>query len=330
MKHRRVFAAALAAASLAAVSLFAVGATAQAAFPTRPITLIVPFAAGGPTDTVGRVIAEAMSRNLGQPVVVENVVGAGGTTGAARVAAAPKDGYTLLLWHIGMATSDTLYRRLPYNTLTSFAPIGLVTEVPMTIIGRPRLPVADLAGLIDYVKKNLNTVTMANAGVGSASHLCGMLFMSKIQAAITTVPYPGTGPAMTDILGDQVDIMCDQTTTTTPQIQTGSVKAYLVTSKERLEQIPNVRTAKEGGLDFELGIWHGVWAAGGTPPATVTRLTAALQFALAERPVAQRFAGLATSPSTKEEATPAALDAKVRAEILRWKPLILAAGVYAD
>jgi tripartite-type tricarboxylate transporter receptor subunit TctC len=319
----------LLAAAFAAVSLFAGAAFAQQ-FPARPITLVVPFAAGGPTDTVARVLGEAMGRDLGQQVVVENVVGAGGTTGAARVANAAKDGYTLLLWHIGMATSDTLYRRLPYNTLTSFAPIGLVTEVPMTIIGRPRLPASDLTGLVDYVKRNAATVTMANAGVGSASHLCGMLFMSQIQQAVTTVPYPGTGPAMTDILGDQVDFMCDQTTTTTPQIQTGSVKAYLVTSAQRLDQIPNVRTAKEQGMNFELGIWHGVWAPSGTPPAVVERLTRALQFALAERPVAQRFAALATSPSTKEEATPAALDAKVKSEIARWKPLIQAAGVYAD
>ena len=319
----------LLAAVIAAVSLVAGAAYAQP-FPARPITLIVPFAAGGPTDTVARVLGEAMGRDLGQQVVVENVVGAGGTTGAARVANAAKDGYTLLLWHIGMATSDTLYRRLPYQTLTSFAPIGLVTEVPMTIIGRPRLPASDLNGLVDYVKKNAATVTMANAGVGSASHLCGMLFMSQIQQAVTTVPYPGTGPAMTDILGDQVDFMCDQTTTTTPQIQTGSVKAYLVTSPNRLDQIPNVKTAKEQGMNFELGIWHGVWAPSGTPPAVVERLTRALQFALAERPVAQRFAALATAPSTKEEATPAALDAKVKSEIARWKPLIQAAGVYAD
>ncbi|MBM3507640.1 MAG: tripartite tricarboxylate transporter substrate binding protein BugD [Alphaproteobacteria bacterium] len=320
----------LIAAVFAAVSLIAGGAAAQQQFPSRPITLIVPFAAGGPTDTVGRVIAEAMSRDLGQQVVVENVGGAGGTTGAARVANAPKDGYTILLWHIGMATSDTLYRRLPYQTLNSFAHIGLVTEVPMTIIGRPRLPASDLNGLIDYVKRNAATVTMANAGVGSASHLCGMLFMSQIQQAVTTVPYPGTGPAMTDILGDQVDFMCDQTTTTTPQIQTGSVKAYLVTSPNRLEQIPNVKTAKEQGMNFELGIWHGVWAPAGTPQPVVDRLVRALQFALGERPVAQRFAALATSPSKKEEATPAALEAKVRSEIARWKPLIQAAGVYAD
>ncbi len=165
------------AAVFAAVSLFAGVAYAQQ-FPARPITLIVPFAAGGPTDTVARVLGEAMGRDLGQTVVIENVVGAGGTTGAARVANAAKDGYTLLLWHIGMATSDTLYRRLPYQTLISFAPIGMVTEVPMTIIGRPRLPAADLNALVDYVKKNAATVTMANAGVGSASHLCGMLFMS--------------------------------------------------------------------------------------------------------------------------------------------------------
>src|SRR5690606_28597598 len=186
-------------------------------YPERTISMIVPFSAGGPTDTVARLVAEAMSRDLGQQVIVENVGGAGGTLGASRVAQAEADGYSLLLHHIGMATSATLYRNLAYNPLESFEYVGLVTEVPMTIIARPDFPAEDLQGLIAYVKENADDVTYANAGIGAASHLCGMLFMSEIGTELTTVPYQGTGPAMTDLLGGQVDFMCDQTTNTTSQ-----------------------------------------------------------------------------------------------------------------
>src|SRR3712207_754957 len=184
-------------------------------YPDQPISIIVPFSAGGPTDTVTRLVAEVMSRDLGQQIIVENVGGAGGTLGAARVAKAEPDGYTLLLHHIGMATSATLYRRLPYDTLNAFDYVGLVTEVPMTIVSRPEFPPATMQELVGYVKENKDRVTLANAGIGAASHLCGMLFMSAIETPLTTVPYKGTGPAMTDLMGGQVDFMCDQTTNTT-------------------------------------------------------------------------------------------------------------------
>ena len=315
----------------AAALAFSAGAADAQTYPDRPITIIVPFSAGGPTDTVTRLVAEAMSGDLGQQVLVENVGGAGGTVGAAQAAAAAPDGYTLLLHHIGMATSATLYRNLPYDPLTAFAPIGLVTEVPMTIIGRADLEPSDMAGLIEYAKANAETITYANAGIGAASHLCGMMFMSAIGTPLVTVPYQGTGPAMTDLLGGQVDFMCDQTTNTTKQIQAGTVKAYAVTSPERLDVLPDVPTAIESGLDgFEVMIWHGLYAPAGTPQDVVDRLSASLKKALADPNVGKSFAELGTAPSPAEDATPAALKAKVESEIARWKPVIEAAGEFAD
>ncbi|NTF30495.1 tripartite tricarboxylate transporter substrate-binding protein [Rhizobium skierniewicense] len=314
----------------AAVSLFALSAAAQT-YPQRNITMVVPFAAGGPTDTVARLVAESMSKDLGQQIIVENVGGAGGTLGAGRVASADPDGYTVLLHHIGMATSATLYRKLAYNTLEAFDYVGLVTEVPMTILSRKTLETTDLKGLIEYAKANKDTVTVANAGIGAASHLCGMLFMSAIQTPLVTVPYKGTGPAMTDLLGGQVDIMCDQTTNTTKQIQGGTVKAYAVTTPKRLDVLPNVPTSAEAGLpNFEVGVWHGIYTPKGTPSAINERLSKSLQIALKDPNVAARFAELGTTPSPEADGTPAALKAKLEAEIPRWKTVIEAAGQYAD
>ncbi|MBW8322203.1 MAG: tripartite tricarboxylate transporter substrate binding protein BugD [Rhizobium sp.] len=314
---------------------FAVTLSSAAAFaegyPERTITMVVPFAAGGPTDTVARLVAESMSKDLGQQIVVENVGGAGGTLGAGRVAAAPADGYTVLLHHIGMSTSATLYRKLAYDTLNAFEYVGLVTDVPMTIVARKDLEPTDLKGLIDYMKANKDTVTVANAGIGAASHLCGMLLMSAIDTPLVTVPYKGTGPAMTDLLGGQVDIMCDQTTNTTKQIQGGTIKAYAVTSPARLDVLPDVPTAAEGGLaDFQVGIWHGIYAPKGTPSEAVERLSKSLQVALKDQNIVARFAELGTAPSPEADATPAALKAKLESEIARWKPVIEAAGQFAD
>jgi tripartite-type tricarboxylate transporter receptor subunit TctC len=315
-----------------AAAAFALPQVASAqAYPERTITVVVPFAAGGPTDTVTRLVAEAMSKDLGQQVIVENVGGAGGTLGAGRVAQADPDGYTLLLHHIGMATSATLYRKLPFDTLNAFEYIGLVTDVPMTIVGRKDLEPTDLKGLIEYAKANKDTVTVANAGIGAASHLCGMMFMSAIETPLVTVPYKGTGPAMTDLLGGQVDIMCDQTTNTTKQIQGGTIKAYAVTSAARLDVLPDVPTAEEGGLPgFQVGIWHGLYAPKGTPAEITERLSKSLQVALKDPNVVARFAELGTVPSSEADATPAALKAKLESEIARWKPIIEAAGQYAD
>jgi tripartite-type tricarboxylate transporter receptor subunit TctC len=315
----------------AAVMALAVAGPAAAEYPERPITMVVPFSAGGPTDTVSRLVAESMGKDLGQQIVIENVGGAGGTLGSSRVAKADPDGYTLLLHHIGMSTAATLYRKLPYDTLNAFDYVGLVTDVPMTLVARSDFEPKDLKGLIEYAKANKDKVTYANAGVGAASHLCGMLFMSKIETQLTTVPYKGTGPAMTDLVGKQVDMMCDQTTNTTNQIKAGKIKAYAATTKERVSSLPDLPTAEEAGLQgFEVGIWHGIYAPKGTPPEIVKKLSASLQKALKDPTVVQRFADLGTKPSSEAEATPEALKAKLTSEIERWAPVIKAAGVYAD
>ena len=314
----------------ASAMMLATGAYAQS-YPDRQINMVVPFAAGGPTDTVARLIAEKMSADLGQQVIVENVGGAGGTLGAGKVATAEPDGYTILLHHIGMSTSATLYRKLAYDTLNAFDYVGLVTEVPMTIVARKDFEPADFKAFIDHVKANAATVTMANAGIGAASHLCGMMFMSAIDTPLTTVPYKGTGPAMTDLLGGQVDIMCDQTTNTAEQIKGGTIKAYAATTPDRLKILPDLPTAMESGLnDFNVSVWHGIYTPKGTPAEINDRLSASLQKALADPDVVARFAELGTAPSSAADATPAALKAKLEAEIPRWKAVIDKAGVYAD
>ena len=300
-------------------------------YPTQPVTIVVPFAAGGPTDTVARLVAQAMSEDLGQQVVVQNVGGAGGTLGAGQVATAPNDGYTLLVHHIGMSTAPTLYRSLPYDPTTDFATIGLITAVPMALVARKDFAPASLAELVAHIKANGEDVTYANAGIGSASQLCGMLLMDALKTQMTTVPYQGTGPAMTDLLGGQIDMMCDQTTNTTSQILAGEIKAYAVTTPERIPALADVPTAAEAGLDgFEVSIWHGLYAPAGTDPAIIARLGQSLQVALADETVAARFAELGTYPVSAEEATPAALTATLSSQIDLWKVIIDAAGVYAD
>lgn len=317
-------------AALCAATALSSAAFAQG-YPDRQITMVVPFSAGGPTDTVARLVAERMSADLGQQIIVENVGGAGGTLGAGQVAAAEADGYTVLLHHIGMATSATLYRSLAYDPLAAFEYVGLVTEVPMVMVARKDFEPADFPAFIDYVKGNADKVTMANAGIGAASHLCGMLFQDAIDTQFVTVPYKGTGPAMTDLLGGQVDFMCDQTTNTTSQIQGGTIKAYATTTAERLALFPDLPTATESGLaSMEFGIWHGIYAPKGTPAEATERLSKALQGALADEGVMKAMADLGTAPSSAADATPAALKAKLEAEIARWKPVIEAAGVYAD
>ena len=314
-----------------AVSLLLAPAAFAQGYPERPISVIVPFAAGGPTDTVARLVAEPMTRTLGQQVLIENVGGAGGTLGAARVAKADPDGYTLLLHHIGQATSASLYRKLPYKPGEAFAGIGLVTDVPMTLVARGDFPPSTVGELLDYIRTNKENVTYAHAGVGSASHLCGMLLMDALDVSMTTVPYKGTGPAMTDLLGGQVDMMCDQTTNTVPQIESGKIKGYAVTTSERLPVLPDLPTLDEAGLKgFEMTVWHGMYAPAGTPKEIIEKLSAALQVALKDPKVIERFAQLGTAPVAAEQATPAALDQHLAAEIARWQPIIQAAGVYAD
>ncbi|MEP7259585.1 MAG: tripartite tricarboxylate transporter substrate binding protein BugD [Usitatibacter sp.] len=313
-----------------ATLMFALTATAQD-YPTRTISIVVPFAAGGPTDTVARLVAQSMTKTLGQTVIIENQAGAGGTIGVEKVAKSKPDGYTLLLMHIGISTSPSLYRNLRYDPQKELDPIGLITDVPMTIIAKKDFPPKDMKELIAYVKANKDKVTYANAGVGAASHLCGMLLMTAIQADVTTVPYKGTGPAMTDLIGGQVDFMCDQTTNTTPQIKGGKVKGYAVTTKTRLKSLPELPTVDESGLKgFEVTVWHGLWAPAGTPKAAIDKLNAALKTALHDTAVVSRFAELGTEPVADNRATPEALRSHLKSEIEKWAPIIKKAGVYAD
>ena len=317
--------------ALAAIAFSAAVGVAQAAYPEKPITMIVPFAAGGPTDTVARSVAQIMSKSLGQQVIIENVAGAGGTIGVGRAIAGAPDGYTLLLMHIGVSTAPSLYRTLKYDITKDVEPIGLITEVPMTLVAKKDFPPKDMPELLAYLKANKDKVSYANAGIGSASHLCGMLFMSTIGVDLLTVPYKGTGPAMTDLLGGQVDLMCDQTTNTTSQIRGEKIKAYAVTSKSRVASLANLPTMDEAGLKgFSVGVWHGLWAPKGTPKAIVDKVNKAMQDALKDKDVVERFANLGTAPEPLNRQTPDALRAQVASEIAKWAPIIKKAGVYAD
>ncbi len=313
------------------VALLGASLTHAQEYPNKAITMIVPFAAGGPTDTVARLIGQAMGNDLKQQILVENVGGAGGTLGAGKAARSAPDGYTIFLHHIGQSTAPSLYRKLPYDAINDFEPIGLVTDVPMTLVARKDFPPKDLKELIAYVKANKDKVTYANAGLGAASHLCGMLFMSAIQTELTTVPYKGTGPAMTDLLGGQVDFMCDQTTNTTSQIKGEKIKAYAVTTKTRVSSLPNLPTMHEAGMpNFEVVVWHGLYAPKGTPKPIIDKLLQALQVALKDAKVKQSFNDLGTDPVSMDRANPEALRAHLKAEIDKWAPIIKKAGVYAD
>jgi tripartite-type tricarboxylate transporter receptor subunit TctC len=316
---------------IACLALLGAGEARAQEFPQKPVTVIVPFAAGGPTDTVARLLGVAMGRSLKTQIIVENVGGAGGTIGAARVAKAPPDGYTLLLHHIGHSTAPALYRKLPYDAIGDFEPIGLINEVPMTLVARRDFPPKDLRELIAFVKANKDKVTYANAGLGAASHLCGMLFMTAIDTDLTTVPYKGTAPAMNDLLGGQVDFMCDQTTNTTSQIKADKIKVYGVTTKARVPSLREIPTMHEAGLpNFEVAVWHALYASKGTPRPVVDKLVKALQEALRDATVKQRFADLGTEPVAEARATPEALRAHLKSETDKWAPIIKKAGVYAD
>jgi tripartite-type tricarboxylate transporter receptor subunit TctC len=317
--------------SIAIAALAFSGSVAAQDYPTRNINMLVPFAAGGPTDTVARVVAQAMTKPLGQTVIVENRPSAGGILAPEVVKNAKPDGYQILIHHIGMATIPTLYRQLRFNPLTDFEYIGLVNEVPMTIVAKPNFPAKDFKEFLNYIKANKDKVSYANAGVGAASHLCGMLFMSAIQTDFLTVPYKGTGPAMNDLLGGQVDFMCDQTTSTTSQIKSGKIKVYGITSAQRVASLPDVPTLQEQGLKgADVGIWHGLYAPKGTPKPVMDKLVSSLQAALKEADVRQRFTDLGAVTYGPERQTPAALQAHLKAEIEKWAPLIKKAGQYAD
>jgi len=316
---------------VAGVSLLGIAPLQAQEYPSKVITMIVPFTAGGPTDTVARLLSVPMTKALKQQVIVENVGGAGGTIAANRVAKATPDGYTILIHHIGMSTAPALYRKLPYNPMTDFEPIGLINEVPMTLVAKKDFPAKDLRELIAYVKVNKDKINYANAGLGAASHLCGMLFMTAIETDVTTVPYSGTAPAMNDLLGGQVDFMCDQTTNTTSQIKAEKIKVYAVTTKKRVASLPNIPTMDEAGLKgFEVSVWHALYAPKGTPKPVIDKLTNALHMALIDDNVKLRFGELGTEPVAENRATPAALRSFLKAEIDKWSPIIKKAGAYAD
>ena len=311
-----------------------VATTAFAEYPEKPVTIVVPFAAGGPTDKVARDLAEALRKPLGgQSIIIENVGGAGGTLGAARVAKAANDGYTLLLHHIGMSTSPALYRKMAYDTLGDFEYLGMINEVPMTLIGKPLLPANNYAELVTWLEANKGKINLANAGLGAASHLCGLLLQSTLKIEMQTVPYKGTGPAMTDLLGGQVDLMCDQTTNTSSQIEAGKVKAYAVTSAKRLTTpaLKNLPTLDEVGLKgFNVSIWHGMYAPKGTPKAVTDKINAALRTALKDADFVKREEALGAVVITDARLAGAEHKKFVEAEISKWGPVIKAAGQYAD
>ncbi|HMO46602.1 MAG TPA: tripartite tricarboxylate transporter substrate-binding protein [Rubrivivax sp.] len=316
-----------------ALAAAALAAAAQA-FPDKPITIVVPFAAGGPTDKVARDFAEALRKQLNNAtVVIENVGGAGGTLGANKVAKAAPDGHTLLLYHVGMATSPSLYRNLPYKTLDDFEYLGLINEVPMTLVGRSTLPANNYAELVKWIEANKGKVNLANAGLGAASHLCGLMFQQALKTEMQTVPYKGTAPAMTDLIGGQVDIMCDQTTNTTTQIEAGKVKAYAVTTNQRLTTpaLAKLPTLDEAGLKgFNVSIWHGLYAPKGTPKPVLDQLNAALRAALKDPEFIKREEALGAVVVTDGRLAPAEHKKFVESEINKLGTAIKAAGQYAD
>ncbi len=300
-------------------------------YPNRAITVIVPFAAGGPADLLARILGAEMSATLKQQIIVDNVNGAGGTIGTARAAKAPPDGYTLLLMHVGIATAPALYRKLSYDAMTDLEPIGRIADVPMTVIARKTFPAETLPEFLAYAKANKDKLTFATAGVGSSSHLCGLLFMRRIDMAFNIVPYKGNGPAMNDLVSGQIDLTCDQTTNTTEQIRGGTVKAYGVTSKARLSSMPALATLDELGLKgFEVVAWYGLWAPKGTPKPVLDTLDHALQAAVQAPAFNARMADLGSLAATPAAATPEALRAHLKSEIDLWGAVLKQAGVAAE
>jgi tripartite-type tricarboxylate transporter receptor subunit TctC len=301
----------------------------------KSISVIVPFAAGGPTDKAARDLAEAMRKTLPNAnFVIENVAGAGGTLGATKAAKAAADGYTLLFFHIGMATTPAMYRTLAYKPLDDFEFLGIVSENPMTVIGRPTLPANNFTELQKWMQDNKGKVNLANAGLGSASHLCGLLFQQGVKVDMTTIPYKGTNPAMTDLIGGQVDLMCDQTTNTVPQIEGGKVKAFAVSTMKPLGTPPalaKLPTLDSQGLKgFNVAIWQGLYAPKGTPKPVLDKLNAALKEAVKDPVFIKGQESLGASVVADARLTPDGHKKFLEAEINKWGPAIKAAGQYAD
>ena len=329
-KHTLLFAAVSAWAAFGLALALPAPSHAQA-WPTKTVTLVIPFAAGGPTDVMGRTLSVALTKNLGQSVVVENKVGAGGTIAAGHVAKSAPDGYTFFLHHNGMASSTALYRKLAFNPLTDFEYVSQVADVPMTMLARKDFPAATFPEMIAYIKANAAKINLANAGLGAVSHLCGMMFQQAIGVDLQTIPFQGTAPALNALLGSQVDVMCDQTTQTIPHIKAGSVKFYGVTTKQRIKALPDAPTLHEQGLkDFEMVVWHGIYAPKGTPADITAKMNTALRAALKDPDVMARFAELGAEIVPESKQTPAGLQTWLKSEIDRLGPLIRAAGKFAD
>jgi tripartite-type tricarboxylate transporter receptor subunit TctC len=302
-------------------------ALAQDAYPSKPITVVVPAAAGGPTDTVARLVSEAMGRTLGQTLVVENLGGAGGTVAMARVAKAAPDGYTLAVWHIAQATAPALYENMKYDVVKDFDHLGRIMDAPMTVVAKPQMEAKTIGDLITWIKAQGDKATYGHAGVGSASHLCAMMLEKELGVNMRGVAYRGTGPAMNDLLGGQFDVMCDQTTNTTNQIKDGKIKGYAVTTKVKVSSLPDLPPLDQAGLKgFEVSAWHALWAPKGLPKPVTDKLVAALQTALKDAKVIERFAALGAVPVSQELATPAALESYLKAEIPKWGAVIKASG----
>lgn len=307
-------------------------AVAQSNWPEKPVTMVVPYSAGGPTDVVARMLAIPMGKSLGQTVVVENTVGAGGTIAPARVARAAPNGYTILIHHMGVATAPALYRKLAYDPLKDFEYVGQVLDVPMTLLSRKDFPANNFQELLAYVKANKDKVSLANAGVGAVSQLCGLLFTRQIGVELTTVPYKGAGPALNDLMGGQVDLLCDQTTQTAPVIKQGNrVKVFGVTTPTRLSSMPDIPTLDEQGLKgFDVRVWHGIYAPKGTPPAAIKKLNAALRVALQDDSVKERLADLSSEIVPMDKVTPEALRRHLEAEVAQWGKVIQEAGIQGE
>jgi tripartite-type tricarboxylate transporter receptor subunit TctC len=315
---------------IALAGLLALGLAAPASaqtFPSRPMTLIVPFAAGGPSDVIARLLGEHMGRTLGQQFIVENVAGAGGTAGAKRLLTAEADGYVLLIHHLALAAAPALYNNLGYDTQTAFAPVGLVNAGPMVIAGKLALPPVDAKSFFPYAKAQAEKLTIAHAGVGSNAHLCAVLMSQALGAKFAQVAYRGTGPAMNDLVAGQVDLLCDQSTTAVPQIQGDKIRAYAVTSTERLGVLPNTPTVRETGIDLEMTIWHGLYAPKGTPAPVLDKLNAALRAALKDPTVLDRFKSVGTHAFPEAEWTREAHAKRFSAEVTKWAASLKAAGV---
>jgi tripartite-type tricarboxylate transporter receptor subunit TctC len=296
-------------------------------YPVKPITIIVPYAAGGPSDSIARIMSRSMSETLGQQIIVENIAGAGGTAGAARVAKASPDGYTLLIHHVALSAGAALYKNPGYDTVTAFEPVGLVNYGPFVVISRKDYAAQDLKVLLARLKVEGPKTNVAHAGVGSGSHLCGIMLGQALGTSFNYVPYRGTGPALNDIVGGQVDILCDQTTNALPQIQANTVKAYGVTSPQPISQLPSLPTVASEVAGFDLSVWHAIYGPKGMPKDIVDKLNSALQKALADAEILRRFTDLGTVLFVADQRSPAALQAKLEREVKHWTGVIKAAGI---